>query len=58
MKVVCKCGHKITIQVPPGKEDDWTEYAKKCLCVDCYKAKSGRDTNKDTAMVSDDSFNR
>ena len=58
MRAVCKCGHKITIQVPPGKEKDWKIYASNCLCVECYKIKSGRSCNQDTVMVSDDAFNR
>ena len=53
MRAVCKCGHKVTIHVPPSKEDEWKDYAKKCLCKECYEKKTGRDTNKDTVMVSD-----
>lgn len=53
MKAVCRCGHKVTINIPPDKKDEWDGFAKRCLCKDCYEKKTGRVCNPDTVMVSD-----
>jgi hypothetical protein len=53
VKAVCQCGHKITMQSSPDKVGFWKDYAKKCLCKECYENKTGRSCNKDTVMVSD-----
>jgi hypothetical protein len=53
MRAVCKCGHKVTFHVSKDKEPEWEEYAKKCLCKECYEIKTGRSCNQDTVMVGD-----
>jgi hypothetical protein len=53
MRIVCKCGHKVTVQDTHRPTEFWEDYAKKCLCADCYEKKTGRVCNEDTVMVSD-----
>jgi hypothetical protein len=52
MKVVCKCGHKVTLSVQDRKKH-WEEYASKCLCAECYAEKTGRGVDKNAVMVGD-----
>jgi hypothetical protein len=53
VKAVCQCGHKITMKSAVGQEKFWKDYAKKCLCKECYEIKTGRSCNKDAVMVND-----
>jgi hypothetical protein len=53
MKATCKCGHKVTINVSPEQDRKWEEYAKKCMCAECYTKMTGKVCGKDTVMVND-----
>jgi hypothetical protein len=53
MRIVCKCGHKVTVNVPPERHEEWSKYAKRCDCKDCYEKRTGKVCNNDTVMVSE-----
>ena len=51
MKTVCKCGHRVTLNVLPDREKFFEAHSKLCQCVECYTKETGKPVGKDTVMV-------
>ena len=53
MRVECGCGHQVTMNVQPEREKFWSHHAKECMCVNCYKDKTGKSVGTDTVLVKE-----
>jgi len=51
VKVICGCGHKVALQVPPEKQKFWVDRAHLYMCTKCYQKKYGKSVGRNAAMV-------